>query len=76
MDFDLEKVTFSEMFLVQDLIKQAQKYGNIPQICYNKCRAFVNLTKFIGFFNSRFGKCLRITPAVECVLKRSDRGLW
>ena len=50
MDFDLEKVTFSEMFLVQDLIKQVQKYGNLTQICYNKYSAFNNLKKFIGFF--------------------------
>ena len=58
MDFDLEKVTFSEMFLVQDLIKQVQKNGNLSQICYNKYSAFNNLKKFIGFFDSRFGKCL------------------
>ena len=58
MDFDLEKVTFSEMFPVQNLIKQVQTYGNIPQVCYNEYRAFGSLTKFIGFFDPRFGKCL------------------
>ena len=56
--FDLEKAVFSELFPYQDLIKLVQKYGNISQICYNKYRAFGSLTKFIGFFDPRFGKCL------------------
>lgn len=46
---------FSERFPTWNLIKQVQKYGNIPQTCHNEYRAFVSLTKFFDF---RFGKCL------------------
>ena len=58
MDFDLEKEVLSERFPTWNLINHAQKYGNIPQICYNEYRAFVNLTKFTESFDPRFGKCL------------------
>ena len=54
--FDLKKEDLPERFPGRNLIKQAQKYGNIPQICYNEYSAFSNLTKFIRSFNPRFGK--------------------
>ena len=57
-NFDLKKAVFSERFPNWNLIKQAQKNGNLSQICYNEYRAFGNLTKFTESFDPRFGKCL------------------
>ena len=45
--FDLEKAMCSERFPDWNLIKQAQKNGNLSQICYNEYRAFGSLTKII-----------------------------